>query len=135
MALIYRQIINYRKISDPLQRASKHPHIHRLHTWKFFGGKIFCLCGFGLMFWNLVAAWPYNSNPNGFSRTVNIIYYVYSRPTWVLGNLFLLTGLFTRHCGFVTSFLSLTMFRVLSKCLPISCTIMPYIHQFIHKLN
>lgn len=114
-----------------MKRASKHPHIHHLYTWKLFGGKIFALCGLGLMGWNLVAAWPYNSNPNGPSRTINIIYYVYSRPTWVLGNLFLLTGLFTGHCKMITSFFSLSLFRVCAKCLPTASLIVIFLIQLI----
>ena len=81
------------------------------------------------MVWNLVAAWPYNSDPNGASKNTNIVYYVYSRPSWVLGNLFLLTGLFTRHCTGVTSFLSTTFFRVTAKGLPIACLLVIFIIQ------
>lgn len=62
---------------------------------------------------------------------VNMIYYVYSRPTWVLSQLFILTGLFTRHCGFVTNFLSLTMFRVTAKCVPIACLIVIFVIQLL----
>jgi len=83
------------------------------------------------MVWNLVAAWPYNQDPNGPSRTINIIYYVYSRPTWVLGNLFLLTGLFTRHCTFITSFFSLTFFRVTAKAIPVASLIVILFIQLI----
>ena len=132
LAMIYHEILAFRKIDNELIKFRDYPYIYKMHKSKYLGTILVSICLFAV-FVNLVLPWRNQADPLLASDFQNRIYYAVSRVSWVFGVFCMMVAILTGQFSIGAIFLSGTNMRFMAKCIIVCCVIQILIIEMLFQ--
>lgn len=131
-AHIYMKILDFRRIPEEGDRKRKYPCLNYMHHSSVLHSVMF-LVGLGLVLFALLIGHSAFASPYSWSMTENAVYFMLTRPIYVIGTWMILFVFFTGGFTFGKAFLGRAIFRVLGKLAFEAALITPLMIQLIYS--
>ena len=128
----YMKILDFRRIPAEEDRKRKYPCLNFTHHSSWLHLVIF-LVGFGMVLFVLFIGHSSFAAPYSWTMTENAVYFMLTRPAYVLGTWMILFVFFTGGFTFGKAFMSRAIFRVLGKLSFEAALITPLMIQLIYS--
>ena len=131
-AHIYMKILDFRRIPAEEDRKRKYPCLNYTHHSSWLHLVMF-LVGLGLVLTALLIGHSAFAHPYSWSMTENAIFFMLTRPAYVVGTWMILFVFFTGGFTFGKAFMGRAIFRVLGKLAFEAALITPLMIQLIYS--